>query len=312
MTLGAVFPGQGAQRVGMLSELANANRSVEERFRAASDVLGFDMWSLVQGGPAEDLSATQNTQPVLLTASVAIWEVWQAQGGSVDYVAGHSLGEYSALTCAGVLDFSDAVSLVRLRGELMEKAVPRGNGAMAAIMGLDDDAVSALCADVDGVVVAANFNAPGQVVIAGEARAVETAADALKAAGAKRAVMLDVSGPFHSPLMEAAKEEFAQALQAVNMRAPQIPVIQNVTADVPVDLEQLKSNLLEQIAAPVLWSQCVEKMMDLGVDKFVECGPGNVLAGLNRRIARGVPTQGLETAEGIAAGLVLASEAAST
>ena len=299
MALGAIFPGQGAQSVGMLADLAEAYPSVTEKFAQSSEVLGFDVWRMVQDGPAEDLSATQNTQPILLTSSAAIWDVWQAQADLPDFVAGHSLGEYSALCCAGAIPFEQAVALVRLRGELMEKAVPRGQGAMAAVMGLDDADISAACDSVEGVVVAANFNAPGQVVIAGEAAAVELASEACKAAGAKRAVMLDVSGPFHSPLMAAAKEEFAEALEAVDLSMPSVPVVQNVNAAVANDLDELKENLLAQISAPVLWASCIQTMLGLGVESFVECGPGSVLAGLNKRISRGTPTQGLSTPDGV-------------
>ena len=290
MAIAAIFPGQGAQSVGMLADVAERYPQVLDTFAKASEVLGFDMWSMVQTGPAEVLSQTENTQPILLTASTALWEVWQDLGAKPDFVAGHSLGEYSALVCAGALSFEEGVALVRKRGELMEAAVPRGQGGMAAIMGLDDDAIAACCDAVDGVVAPANFNAPGQIVIAGAAPAVAQAADACKEAGAKRAVMLDVSGPFHSPLMGAAKDEFAQALSGVALEMPSIPIVQNVTAEVAADLESLKSNLLAQIAAPVLWSKSVEQMVALGVESFVECGPGNVLAGLVRRISKATPT----------------------
>ena len=303
MSLGAVFPGQGAQSVGMLAELAEAYPVVIDTFSRASDALGFDMWSMVQNGPAEDLSATQNTQPVLLTSSAAVWAVWTSQGGSADFVAGHSLGEYSALCAAGSIEFEDAVRLVRLRGELMEKAVPRGQGGMAAVMGLEDAEVEACCASVEGVVVAANYNAPGQVVVAGAAEAVELAAEACKEAGAKRAVMLDVSGPFHSPLMAAAKDEFAEALLATNVQMPSIPIVQNVNAGIPSDVDALRDNLLAQIAEPVLCSQCVSTMVEQGVSSFVEVGPGNVLAGLIRRISKPTPTQSLATPDGVAGAL---------
>jgi len=283
----------------MLGELAQQYPSINEKFAEASDLLGFDLWDLVQQGPAEDLSATANTQPVLLTASAAVWDVWQSNGAAPSYVAGHSLGEYSALACSGSIDFADAVKLVRLRGELMEAAVPRGQGAMAAVMGLQDEQVTQCCAQVDGIVVAANFNAPGQVVIAGTAQAVSDAAESCKEAGARRAVMLDVSGPFHSPLMEAAKEEFGAALNDVPLRMPKVPVVQNVTANVPVDVDELRNNLLAQIAAPVLWSKSVQRMVDLGVDQFAECGPGNVLAGLIRRISKDTPTIALTSVDGL-------------
>jgi [acyl-carrier-protein] S-malonyltransferase len=284
----------------MLGELAPHFPSIIEKFAEASDLLSFDTWELVQQGPAEDLSATANTQPLLLTASVAIWDVWQSSNAPPDYVAGHSLGEYSALTCAGSIGFADAVKLVRLRGELMEAAVPRGQGGMAAVMGLDDEQVTQCCAQVDGVVVAANFNAPGQVVIAGTAEAVTDAAEVCKEAGARRAVMLDVSGPFHSPLMEAAKDEFADALGQVAVRVPEVPIVQNVSADVPVDVDELRSNLLAQIAAPVLWSKSVQRMVELGVTQFAECGPGNVLAGLIRRISKETPTISLASVDELA------------
>ncbi|MEE4282074.1 MAG: ACP S-malonyltransferase, partial [Pseudomonadales bacterium] len=212
-----------------------------------------------------------------------------------EFIAGHSLGEYSALTCAGALEFADAVKLVRLRGELMEAAVPRGQGAMAAVMGLQDEQVVACCETTSGVVVAANFNAPGQVVIAGAAAAVQEAADACKAAGAKRAVMLDVSGPFHSPLMASAKAEFAQALGAINLQMPAMQIVQNVSGDIPANVDQLRDNLLAQIAEPVLWTKSVNRMVEGGVDQFVECGPGNVLGGLIKRISKGTPTMSLSS-----------------
>ena len=254
------------------------------------------------------MALTENTQPVLLTASVALWDVWQAQmaakgiaiAENVAFMAGHSLGEYSALVCAQALSFADGVKLVRRRGELMEAAVPAGEGGMAAIMGLDDDAIQAACDQADGVVEPANFNAPGQTVIAGAAGAVQQAAELCKEAGAKRAVVLDVSGPFHSPLMGAAKEEFAQALAATEVVMPSIPVVQNVTAQVSADVDALQQNLVQQIAAPVLWANSVQYMVDQGVNTFVECGPGSVLAGLIRRISKPTPTLGTSTPEALA------------
>ena len=228
---------------------------------------------------------------------MAICDVWQSHAPPPAVVAGHSLGEYSALTCAGTLEFADAVKLVRLRGELMEAAVPRGQGAMAAVMGLEDEEVVACCETTSGVVVAANFNAPGQVVIAGAAAAVQAAADACKAAGAKRAVMLDVSGPFHSPLMSSAKAEFTQALGAIDLKMPAMAIVQNVSAEIPTSIDQLRDNLLAQIAEPVLWTRSVNKMVECGVDQFVECGPGNVLAGLIRRISSTTSTTSLSTLE---------------
>ena len=210
MGIGAVFPGQGAQSVGMLSDVAAAYPQVETTFAEASEALGFDLWKMVQTGPAEQLSQTENTQPILLTASYALWQIWQQDAPVPNFVAGHSLGEYSALVCAGALSFRDGVRLVNKRGQLMEAAVPRGQGGMAAIMGLDNTLIQECCDAVEGVVEPANFNAPGQTVIAGAADAVQVAADNCKEAGAKRAVMLDVSGPFHSPLMAAAQSEFCR------------------------------------------------------------------------------------------------------
>ncbi len=299
MSIAAVFPGQGAQSVGMLAEVADTYPHIGTRFQEASDLLGFDLWKMVQEGPAEDLSQTENTQPILLTSSVALWDVWREQAPEPAYVAGHSLGEYSALVAAGSIDFADGVQLVRLRGQLMEAAVPRGQGAMAAIMGLEDDVIENCCAGVEGVVAPANFNAPGQIVIAGAAEAVNLAVDACKEAGARRAVLLDVSGPFHSPLMAAAKDDFARALESIEVRMPSCSIVQNVSADVPADVDVLRQNLLEQIASPVLWSSSVEKMVSLGVDQFVECGPGNVLAGLIRRISKATPTAGTATPDAL-------------
>ena len=308
MSLAAVFPGQGAQSVGMLAEIAQEHPSVQARFAEASDHLGFDLWKLSQDGPAEQLALTENTQPVLLTASVALWDVWRAQfeargllvADEVAFMAGHSLGEYSALVCAEAMSFADGVKLVRRRGELMEAAVPAGEGGMATIMGLDDEAIQAACDQADGVVEPANFNAPGQTVIAGAAAAVQQAADLCKEAGAKRAVVLEVSGPFHSPLMSAAKEEFAQALAATEVDMPNIPVVQNVTATVAASVESLQQNLVQQIAAPVLWAKSVQYMVEQGVDTFVECGPGGVLSGLIRRISKPTPTLGTSTPDALA------------
>jgi [acyl-carrier-protein] S-malonyltransferase len=285
----------------MLGELAEAYPSIRSTFDAASEVLGFDLWALVQDGPSEELAETENTQPALLTASYALWTVWQVEGPTPAYVAGHSLGEYSALVCAGAIDFRDGVRLVRRRGELMQEAVPSGQGTMAAILGLDDDEISACCDQVDGVVGAANYNAPGQVVIAGETPAVEAAMEACKTAGAKRALRLDVSGPFHSELMGRAREQFAAELAEVSIQMPSIPIVQNVNAKSPADAEALVGNLIDQLSTPVRWTGCVETMIHNGVDQFVECGPGNVLAGLAKRISRSTPTVGLSTADGMQA-----------
>ena len=300
-TIAAIFPGQGAQTVGMLGELAQSQPSIKQRFAEASEVLGFDLWAMTQDGPADVLGQTENTQPALLTASVCLWDLWSGATDKVGQMAGHSLGEYSALVCAGAMSFSDGVALVRKRGELMTAAVPNGQGSMAAVLGLDDDAIAQCCAEVSGVVSAANFNAPGQVVIAGETAAVLAAIEACKAAGAKRAVPLEVSGPFHSELMRPAADEFAQALDQVQWSLPTIPVYQNVHGQPAQSVAELKDLLIQQLYSPVRWTTCVQALIDAGTEQFVECGPGNVLAGLVKRISRATPTLGLASADGVSA-----------
>lgn len=300
-TIAAIFPGQGAQTVGMLGELAQSQPSIKQRFAEASEVLGFDLWTMTQDGPADVLGQTENTQPALLTASVCLWDLWSGATDKVGQMAGHSLGEYSALVCAGAMSFSDGVALVRKRGELMTAAVPNGQGSMAAVLGLDDDAIAQCCAEVSGVVSAANFNAPGQVVIAGETAAVLAAIEACKAAGAKRAVPLEVSGPFHSELMRPAADEFAQALDQVQWSLPAIPVYQNVHGQPAQSVAELKDLLIQQLYSPVRWTTCVQALIDAGTEQFVECGPGNVLAGLVKRISRATPTLGLASADGVSA-----------
>ncbi len=301
MKLAAIFPGQGAQSVGMLADIAGAHASVKAKFDVASEVLGFDLWSIVQEGTAEVLGSTENTQPALLVASVALWELWSAGGEKVNVMAGHSLGEYSALVCAGAMSFEDGVRLVRTRGELMQRAVPSGQGGMAAVLGLDDDAIEACCASVAGEVSVANYNAPGQVVIAGDMSAVDEAIEACKAAGAKRALKLNVSGPFHSKLMASAADDFSQALDAIAVVMPTIPVVQNVRASVAKDVGELKSNLVEQLYSPVQWTASVQFMLSHGLQLCVECGPGNVLAGLVKRISKETPTIGLFKMAGLGA-----------
>ena len=301
MKLAAIFPGQGAQSVGMLADIAGAHASVKAKFDVASEVLGFDLWSIVQEGTAEVLGSTENTQPALLVASVALWELWSAGGEKVNVMAGHSLGEYSALVCAGAMSFEDGVRLVRTRGELMQRAVPSGQGGMAAVLGLDDDAIEACCASVAGEVSAANYNAPGQVVIAGAMSAVDEAIEACKAAGAKRALKLNVSGPFHSKLMASAADDFSEALDAIAVVMPTIPVVQNVRASVAKDVGELKSNLVEQLYSPVQWTASVQFMLSHGLQLCVECGPGNVLAGLVKRISKETPTIGLSKMAGLGA-----------
>ena len=249
-SLAFVFPGQGSQQVGMLAELAEANPVIQSTFAEASEVLGYDLWALVQDGPAEDLNQTDKTQPALLTAGVALWRLWQEKGGAQPAVmAGHSLGEYTALVCAGAIDFKDGVKLVKLRGEFMQQAVPAGTGAMAAILGLSDDAIEAACeAAAQGQVVSpVNYNCPGQIVIAGEKDAVERGIAQCKEAGAKRAVPLPVSVPSHCALMKPAAEKMAAELANIEVKMPAIPVMQNVDAAVPESVEQLKDNLLAQL-----------------------------------------------------------------
>ena len=286
-SLAFVFPGQGSQQVGMLAELAEANPVIKSTFAEASEVLGYDLWDLVQSGPAEDLNQTDRTQPALLTAGVALWRLWQEKGGEQPSVmAGHSLGEYTALVCAGAIDFADGVNLVKLRGEFMQQAVPAGTGAMAAILGLADDAIEAACeAAAEGDVVSpVNYNCPGQIVIAGEKAAVERAIDKCKEAGAKRAIPLPVSVPSHCALMKPAAEKMALELANIEVKLPAIPVLQNVEASVAESVEQLKDNLLAQLYSPVLWTKSVQAMVEQGVESTVECGPGKVLSGLNKKV----------------------------
>ncbi len=283
-----VFPGQGSQAVGMLAELAAQFPLVEETFAEASAALGYDLWQLVQQGPAEELNKTWQTQPALLAASVAIYRVWLQQGGKQPtLLAGHSLGEYSALVCAGVLDFADAVRLVELRGQLMQEAVPEGTGAMQAIIGLDDAAIRQACEEsAQGQVVSpVNFNSPGQVVIAGNKEAVERAGAACKAAGAKRALPLPVSVPSHCALMKPAAEKLAIALEKLTFNPPQVPVINNVDVKCEQTPAAIRDALVRQLYSPVRWTESVEFMASRGVSQLVEAGPGKVLTGLTKRIA---------------------------
>ena len=303
-SLAFVFPGQGSQSLGMLAELGAQKPVIIETFKEASEALGYDLWKLVQEGPQEQLDQTDKTQPAILTASIALWRLWLEEGGAKPaFVSGHSLGEYSALVAAGSISLKDAVRLVERRGQLMQEAVPAGHGAMAAILGLDDAVVVQICTEAaeDEVVSAVNFNSPGQVVIAGNKAAVDRAMELCKAKGAKRALPLAVSVPSHCALMKPAAERFAAAVNAIEWQAPQIPVVQNVTAAIAPDLEALKRDLLAQLYQPVRWVECVQALAANGAVHLVECGPGKVLAGLNNRCADGETTYNLNTPDAVAA-----------
>lgn len=290
MTFAVVFPGQGSQSVGMLGELAGALPVVRETFSAAGEVLGYDLWQVVSEGPDERLNATARTQPALLAAGIAVWRAWLERGGPQPVAfAGHSLGEYTALVAAGALDFEEAVALVEFRGRAMQDAVPTGAGAMAAILGLDDEAVRAACreAAAEGdIVEAANFNAPGQVVVAGHSLAVERAIEAAKARGAKRAVLLPVSVPSHCMLMRPAAAQLAERLQSVTIRTPERPVIHNVDAEAHNEPDAIRAALVAQLDQPVRWVDCVQRLREMGASRVFELGPGKVLTGLAKRIDR--------------------------
>ncbi|GIU26989.1 ACP S-malonyltransferase [Shewanella schlegeliana] len=289
-----VFPGQGSQALGMLAELAETHPVVGETFAQASSVLGYDLWELVQQGPVETLNETDKTQPALLAASVAIYRAYLASGkGLPSVMAGHSLGEYSALVCAGVIDFEAAIKLVELRGQLMQQAVPAGTGAMFAIIGLADDAIAKACEEAsEGAVVSpVNYNSPGQVVIAGEKAAVERAAALCKANGAKMAVALPVSVPSHCQLMKPAADKLAVALESIEFSAPSVNVINNVDVARPQSAADIKDALVRQLYCPVRWSETVELMAQEGITNLFEMGPGKVLTGLTKRINRSLSAQ---------------------
>lgn len=296
-----VFPGQGSQSLGMLSESAV---EVRESFDEASEALGYDLWSLTQNGPEDQLNQTEFTQPALLTASVALWRLWANEGGSADFVAGHSLGEYSALVASGTLSLVDGVRVVQRRGQLMQEAVPIGQGGMAAVMGLDnvsiDRACQRACESVSkGTVQPANLNAPGQVVISGTQEALQKASALCEEAGAKRVVPLNVSAPFHSALMEPAAQSLSETLNAVTFSAPRIPIVQNVLAATSDSIELIKNNLVTQLYSAVRWSESIEFLKRAGVDQVVECGPGKVLVGLNRRIDREMKVFNLDSSSSL-------------
>ena len=305
--LAFVFSGQGSQKVGMLAEMAAAYPVVQKTFAEASEVLGYDLWDLCQNGEQEQLNATETTQPLLLTSSVALWRVWQEKNGKLPaLLAGHSLGEWSALVCANVLDFSDAVDLVRKRGAYMQTAVPKGEGSMAAVLIVDDEKILALCKEASavGVVEAVNFNSPGQVVIAGQVAAVDKASELLKAAGAKRVLSLPVSAPFHTSLMKPAAENMAKHIAATVFRAPTIPVVHNVNAKTASDPEAIKALMIQQIDHPVLWVDCVKALVEAGAKTVVECGPGKVLCGLCTRIEKELTAFGIEDVASLEAALL--------
>ena len=290
MAFAFVFPGQGSQSVGMMAAYGDSP-VVRATFDEASAALGQDLWRLVAEGPAEKLAQTVNTQPVMLTAAIAAYRLWLERGGKLPaVVAGHSLGEYSALVAAGVIAFTDAVPLVRLRAAAMQEAVPVGTGAMAAILNLDDDKIREACAEAAAgeVVEPVNFNAPGQTVIAGSKAAVERACEACKARGAKRAVLLPVSAPFHSSLIRPAADKLAARLAELDFAVPQIPVVNNVDVAIESDPARIKDALIRQAYSPVRWVETIQKMGALGVTTIAECGPGKVLAGLTKRCAEGV------------------------
>lgn len=301
-----VFPGQGSQKIGMLADIAKQHETLLETFDRASEQLGYDLWDLSQYGSQEEISQTEITQPLLLTASVALWRLWQSLGGSTpDAMAGHSLGEWSALVCAGVVEFPEALGLVHKRAKYMQSAVPAGEGAMTAIVGLDDDSIREACYAVanGSVVTPVNFNAPGQVVIAGETDAVARAGEACKQAGAKRALSLPVSGPFHTSLMQPAADKLAADMAGIEFNPPKIPIIHNVTVASENDPATIKELMIRQITGPVPWVSTVEKLAEMGVKTLVECGPGRVLSGLNRRISTDLNTQATDTLETFSAAL---------
>jgi len=292
-----VFPGQGAQKVGMIKDLYDTYAVVRQVFEEADDSLGFSLTKLCFEGPDEELMKTYNTQPAILTASTACCRILAAEGLQPDIVAGHSLGEYSALVAAGALSFADAVRTVRKRGQYMQEAVPLGEGAMAAILGLDEEKIKDICAAVSarsGVVEAVNFNCPGQIVIAGSTKAVEQAVEDMKGAGAKRAVMLHVSAPFHSSLMKPAAERLAEVLDTITINDAVVPVVANVDGQIETSAAAVKTALVKQAASPVLWVDCTKQIIAFGATNFVEVGPGKTLSGFNRKIDKAVHSENVE------------------
>ncbi len=296
--LALVFPGQGSQSIGMLAELSELHPSVKTTFEEASEGAGVDLWALSQGGPEEMLGRTEYTQPALLAAGVAVWRLWQAQGGMQPSVlAGHSLGEYTALVAAGALSLKEGAHLVRIRGQLMQDAAPAGTGAMAAVLGAEDALVEAVCVEASGaqVVVPANYNSPGQIVIGGDAAAVDRALALLQEKGVRKAVKLAVSVPSHTPLMREAANRLAQTMAGLEWKLPALPVVQNVDARVHDDLDGIRGALVRQLYLPVQWTGCVQALAARGVTRIAECGPGKVLAGLVKRIDKSLDARALGT-----------------
>ncbi|WP_275672728.1 ACP S-malonyltransferase [Thermomonas flagellata] len=297
-SLAFVFPGQGSQSVGMLAELSELHPAVKATFEEASDGAGVDLWALAQGGPEEMLGRTEYTQPALLAAGIAVWRLWQAEGGPEPAVlAGHSLGEYTALVAAGALSLRDGAHLVRIRGQLMQDAAPAGSGAMAAVLGAEDAQVEAACAEAAGaqVVVPANYNAPGQIVIGGDAAAVDRALARLQQQGVRKAVRLAVSVPSHTPLMREAANRLAETMAGLDWRAPALPVVQNVDARVHEGIVAIRDALVRQLYQPVQWTACVQALAARGVTRIGECGPGKVLTGLIKRIDKALDARALGT-----------------
>ncbi|MCH2157402.1 MAG: ACP S-malonyltransferase [Oleiphilaceae bacterium] len=313
MSLVFMFPGQGSQSVGMMADLLASSEKANQVFAEASDAIGIDLRKLALEGPEERINQTEITQPLILTASIAVWEEWCAQTTiRPDFMCGHSLGEYTALVASGAISLSDAVKLVHLRGQLMQQAVPLGQGAMAALLGLDDETVIKVCEEASsvGVVSAANFNSPGQVVIAGANDALEKAIELAKEAGARRAAMLPVSVPCHCALLEPAGEKLAEAINAISFGEPQVPIVQNYTATVAESIEDLKANLLPHLSKAVQWTKSVRYLADQGATQFVECGPGKVLAGLTRRVDKSLENFAISDGQGITSTIASLSEEA--
>lgn len=300
MNSAAIFPGQGSQTVGMLAELAARHATVKATFDVASQALGRDLWALAADGPAEDMNQTCWTQPLMLAADIAVWRLYRQLGGEVPTaMAGHSLGEYAALVAADAIDFADAIRVVHRRGRLMQDAVGEGEGAMAAILGLDDAQVESICSAHPGA-VAANYNSPGQLVIAGRRAAVEAAAADCRAAGARRALILPVSVPAHSPLMAAAESGLRDALAAIELRAPRIEVLQNVDLQAHPDAPSIREALVRQLTRPVPWTRTIKALGERGIERFLECGPGRVLSGLGKRINSAAEWIALESPDALA------------